>query len=103
MLETKQIGKYTVKRAGFFESMKLADANKEADEIEEKIIENKGEVDADMGYALFVWPTLAACVEPRISWDEFPHIPDDEIMPVISAVMEINAHWFESKKDDPKN
>jgi hypothetical protein len=97
MLETKQVGKYVIKRAGFFESMKLADARVEADKIAVEL----GEIDATMNYALFVWPTVAACVEPRISWDEFPHIHDDEIMAVIAAVMELNAHWF--AEPDPKN
>jgi len=97
MLETKQVGKYTVRRAGFFESMRLADDRAEAD----KIAAGLGEVDAAMNYALFMWPAVAACVEPRISWDEFPNIPDDEIMAVIAAVMEINSHWF--AQPDPKN
>lgn len=90
MLENKQVGQYTVKRAGLLEALRKERLAEEAGKMLEGI-ENPQD---DTITGLFFWPRVAACVLPAISYDDFLNMPDTEILPIVDAAMELNPHWF---------
>jgi len=91
MLKTQKVDKYTVSEAGIFQNLRLAQYRDEADKIHESL----PECDSATQYALFIWPMVAATTEPAPTWAEFTEeMRDDVSMPIVSAVMELNAHWF---------
>jgi len=90
MLKKQKVDKYEVSEAGIFQNLRLAQYRDEAEKIRPDLPEN----DQAAGYALFIWPMIAATTEPAPTWEEFINMRDDVSMPIVSAVMELNAHWF---------
>ena len=90
MLKTQKVENYEVSEAGIFQNLRLASFRDQAEAIRSTLPEGD---DAAM-YALFIWPMVAATTVPAPSWEEFIGMRDDVAMPLVSAVMELNAHWF---------
>jgi hypothetical protein len=92
MLETQQVGNYTVRKAGLLDALRRERLAAEAAKILDGI---EAPVDDDLT-GLFFWPRVAGCVTPSISFEEFTTLPDTEILPIVDAAMKLNPHWFET-------
>jgi hypothetical protein len=87
MLQTKQVGKYTVSQAGMRESVRRVNMVK-------RLQEQLDKYDDETFQALSLYPHLAGCITPVISIDEFMEMPEQELDALTIAVMELNPHWF---------
>lgn len=104
MLETKQVGRWTVSQAGMREAVRRMTLLKRVQERHER-----GELDDEELTALAIYPNIAGCVSPQLTEAEFFETPEQDLDALTSAAMELNPHWFavpesveEEKKSDAK-
>lgn len=60
----------------------------------------RGECDSETITALTIYPSIAACVSPVLTVDEYLNTPESELDEISKACMELNPHWFKVP-DDP--
>lgn len=95
MLQTKQVGKYTVSQAGMIHAVRRTNLYKE-------FAQNAEKYDPETLAAMAVYPLIAGCVSPLITVDEFMEMPEQELDALTVVVMELNPHWFEIPDQEKK-
>lgn len=97
MLQTKQVGNYTVSQAGMREAVRRMTMIKKIQEMVQG-----GELDDDTVTALSIYPHIAGCVTPIISVNAFLEIPEQELDELSKVAMELNPHWYEIPDQEKK-
>ncbi len=95
MLQTKQVGRFTVSQAGMIQSVRRVNMVKKLQELLDKY-------DEETLQALTIYPHIAGCITPIISIDEFMQMSEQELDELTLAVMELNPHWFAVPEEQEK-
>ena len=104
MLKTIVIGEYTVTEAGPLEAARSVNFAAQYQQMLEAA-KAKGDLatedDLERLQALSRWMTVAACVTPRLSADDWLQISLTTIDELKRAAKELNPTWFEDDDQDP--